>query len=527
MKDLIRLILREETIGDERVINQRGYWTFDKVKQEAEKYNTKKEFLKGSPSAYGVAKKNNWFDDVTKHMEISKGQPGYWTFDKVKQAAEKYRTKAEFRSNRPGAYQMAYNNNWLDDVTKHMEELKKPKNYWTYDMVKQEAEKYTTKSDFSKSSPGAYASALKFNWLDDVTNHMKLVKGGYGYWTFDTVKQEAEKYNTKTEFQKGSPSAYTLAQKNNWLDDVTKHMSVVGNNFNRLIYSFEFPDKSVYVGLTYNEKVRYEQHMKNIKSAVYKHIKETGLKPVFKKETHYLSKENAIRMEEYVEDWYRQNGWKILNVNKTGGLGGTNLIWTFDKVKQESEKYNTKIEFMRGSPGAYSSAKRHNWLDDITKHMEPYVRPIYWTFDKVKQEAEKYKTKKEFLKGSPRAYGIAKKNNWVDAVTSHMEQLKVPANYWTFDKVKQEAEKYNTKMEFDRGNTSAYQAAYKNNWLDDVTKHMVKKETNPRGYWTYDMVKQEAEKYNKRTEFWKGSPSAYTVASKNNWLNDFFPKNQR
>ena len=394
------------------------------------------------------------------------------------------------------------------------EQFRKPRGYWTFDKVKQEAEKYNTKSEFSKGSSGAYASAQKFNWLDDVTNHMKPVKG-FGYWTFDKVKQEAEKYNTKTEFWKGSSGAYTVAKKNNWLDDVTKHMGVVGNKFNRLIYSFEFPDKSVYVGLSYNEKV------------VYKYMKETGLKPVFKKETHYLSQENAVRMEEYVEDWYRQNGWKILNVNKTGALGGTNIIWTFDKVKQEAEKYNTNIEFMRGSPGAYSSAKRHNWLGDITKHMESYVRPIYWTLDKVKQEAEKYNTKKEFRKGSPRAYGIAKLNKWVDDVTKHMDELKKHKNYWTYDMVKQEAEKYNTRTEFDKGNTSAYQAAQKNNWLDDVTKHMVKKETNPKGYWTYDMVKQEAEKYNTRTEFWKGSSGAYTVASKNNWLDEFFPKNQR
>ena len=525
MRDLIRLILREETIGDEQFRKPKGYWTYDRVKQEAEKYNTKVEFKNANVAAYQHAYRNKWLDDVTSHMKRPVSQRYYWTYDRVKQEAEKYNTKKEFQKGSSGAYNVAQANKWLDDITKHMELYVKPI-YWTFDKVKQEAEKYNTKSEFSKVSPGAYASAQKFNWLDDVTNHMKPVKG-FGYWTFDKVKQEAEKYNTKTEFQKGSSGAYIVAKKNNWFDDVTKHMGVVGNKFNRLIYSFEFPDKSVYVGLTYNEKVRYSEHMRNISSAVYKYIKETGLKPVFKKETHYLSQENAVRMEEYVEDWYRQNGWKILNVIKTGGLGGANIIWTFDKVKQEAEKYNTNIEFMRGSPGAYSSAKRNNWLGDITKHMESYVRPIYWTFDKVKQEAEKYNTKKEFLKGSPRAYGIAKVNKWVDDVTSHMEQLKVPANYWTFDKVKQEAEKYGTKVEFSKGNTSAYQAAYKNNWLDDVTKHMVKKETNPRGYWTYDMVKQEAEKYNTRTEFWKGSGSAYIVASKNNWLDDFFPKDQR
>ena len=408
MKDLIRLILREETIGDEQVKNRYRYWTFDKVKQEAEKYNTKWEFSKGSAGAYGVALRNNWLDDVTKHMTQRSSQ---WTYDKVKQEAEKYDTKAEFIKNNHYVYRIAHQNNWLDDITKHMT----PRFIWTYDRVKKEAEKYNTRSEFAKNNVGAYNSAVK----------------------------------------------------NNWLDDVTKHMEVVGNKYYRLIYSFEFPDKSVYVGLTYNEKERYASHMRDIKSAVYRYMKETGLEPVFKKETHYLSKENAVRMEEYIEDWYRQNGWKILNVNKTGGLGSSNLFWTFDNVKQEAQKYNTKTEFRKGKPGAYNSAVKNNWIDDVTKHM-------------------------------------------------------ISKDEMMYNKVKQEAEKYRTKTEFMRKNQYLYYLAVKNNWIDDVTKHMISKDEM-----RFDKIKQEAEKYNKRTEFWKGSPSAYTVASKNNWLNDFFPKNQR
>jgi hypothetical protein len=63
MKDLIRLILREETIGDEQVKIPKGYWTYDKVNQEAEKYNTRGEFYKGSPSAYAAAYREKWLDD--------------------------------------------------------------------------------------------------------------------------------------------------------------------------------------------------------------------------------------------------------------------------------------------------------------------------------------------------------------------------------------------------------------------------------------------------------------------------------
>ena len=35
---------------------------------------------------------------------------------------------------------------------------------------------------------------------------------------------------------------------------------------------------------------------------------------------------------------------------------------------------------------------------------------------------------------------------------------------------------------------------------------------------------EESKKYNTRNEFKKGNRSAYNVARKNGWLDDFFPK---
>ena len=41
-----------------------------------------------------------------------------------------------------------------------------------------------------------------------------------GYWSIDKLKEEALKYKTRGEFQKFSLSAYSIAHKNGWLDDV-------------------------------------------------------------------------------------------------------------------------------------------------------------------------------------------------------------------------------------------------------------------------------------------------------------------
>ena len=46
----------------------------------------------------------------------------------------------------------------------------------------------------------------------------------------------------------------------------------------------------------------------------------------------------------------------------------------------------------------------------------------------------------------------------------------------------------------------------------------------PRGYWDYERCKDDAINFKTRAEFYKNSGSAYEVARKNNWLDEFFPK---
>ena len=55
-------------------------------------------------------------------------------------------------------------------------------------------------------------------------NKPKKKRKPIGYWTKERCKEETLKYNTRSEFQKGSESAYQAARKNGWLDDICKHM---------------------------------------------------------------------------------------------------------------------------------------------------------------------------------------------------------------------------------------------------------------------------------------------------------------
>ena len=96
----------------------------------------------------------------------------------------------------------------------------------------------------------------------------------------------------------------------------------------------------------------------------------------------------------------------------------------------------------------------------------------YWTYKRVRKEAKKYKTRTEFKSGSRGAYNVALNLGWAEAVCLHMPKTSKPRDYWTLAKTKKEAKKYKSRTAFKKGSRGAFGAAYRNDWLDAVCSHM-------------------------------------------------------
>ena len=235
------------------------------------------------------------------------------------------------------------------------------------------------------------------------------------YWTFEKCKEESLKYKTRTEFSIKSNGSYSASYRNGWLDNICEHMNTKGNRYHKCIYSYEFLDNSVYVGLTYNLDVRQKNRNSDKKDTVTKHINETNLQPIRKQLTDYINVDDAIKMEEFYVNKYKIEGWNILNKVKTGSIGGNVVKWTFEKCKEESLKYKTRTEFSIKSNGCYDRCIRNKWLNKVCNHMIPRQKPKnYWTFEKCKEESLKYKTKMDFHKNSRGSYNISYKNGWLN-----------------------------------------------------------------------------------------------------------------
>lgn len=239
-----------------------------------------------------------------------------------------------------------------------------------------------------------------------------------GHWMKENVMLEALKYDSRVQFENGSGGAYDAALRYHWMDDCCQHMKPIGNIMFRCIYSFEFTDNHVYVGLTGNLSERFKDHM--LDGPVKNHIDKTGLIPDHIQLTDYLPVEESREVEGYYQEKYNEEGWIALHSAKPGSIGGHMIRIKKEDCAQEALRYLTRMEFKNNSSLYYTACKR-NWLDDICSHMVELQKPKrYWNKERCAEEALKYSMRKDFSKNSAGAYDSAINNGWLNEICSHM-----------------------------------------------------------------------------------------------------------
>ena len=439
--------------------------TEEECKLVALKCHNMTKFIRTHYSAYYKARKMGWLSDICAHMEHKQKPTRYWNNETCKVEASKYKTRKEFRENNTTAYNVSKSCGYLDDICQHMELSKyKPMGYWTHDNCKLEALKYDNMTDFSKKSQGAYISAKKGGFIKNITNHFIRKQHKKGYWTKELCHEAALKYDNKSDFSKHDSGAQNASRKYGWFEYVTSHMTPKGNKNKRCVYSYTFIDKSVYVGLTYDLDKRQRDRDCLPRDQVTKYINNTGFIACREQLTEYIDVNEAILLEEYYINKYREEGFKILNVAKSGGIGGK-LKWDFENCKKEAAKYKSRSEFKKKAKGASASSYKFGWIDEVCSHMIRKQKPTsYWNKERCRIEALKYNNSEDFVKGCSSAYSVSKKNKFFDEICSHF--IKKQSKY-TKEVLFQESLNYLTKSEFYKKNRNMYEATRKNKWLDE------------------------------------------------------------
>lgn len=100
-----------------------------------------------------------------------------------------------------------------------------PLRKWTLEALKKEAKKYNSRSEFQNKNSSAYSIAAKENLLDEICVHMNPLREAPNYWTKEKCQERALLYKTKSDFKKHDGSAYTTAVREKWLNEICTHMT--------------------------------------------------------------------------------------------------------------------------------------------------------------------------------------------------------------------------------------------------------------------------------------------------------------
>ena len=447
-------------------------WTIEKCKEVAKKYRTKTEFQKGSPGAYRYARINGLLDSFDWFEEI-RNPNGYWTKERCVEEARKYKTKGDFLKGCSAAHSAAVRNGWLDDydwlIDQRIDVIKgQIDSVYVYVfedtkvayvgrtlMRRQKKRDKEHIFNFEADKVASYAlehhipvppmKILESNltleegldredywrkWYEQqgytmlnksATGIGKGSLGGisHGKWNRRTCREEAMKYKSSSEFEFNSSGAYAAAIRNGWLNDYT-WFAVLKQEWNKKT--------------CFTEAKRYKtrgEFYNGSRGAYIKALK-TG--------------------------WIDEYTWLRSRQTKPAGY------WdNYEHCYEEAKKYRNRRSFQRSCNGAYHKAFKNGWLDDYTWFEEMKKPNGYWNQETCYEEAKKYSTRSDFQRQSRGAYLFALKAGWLD----DYKWFKPLTGFWTYETCKAEASKYEKRSQFKSGAPGAYSKSRINGWLDD------------------------------------------------------------
>lgn len=199
------------------------YWTKGKLVYEAKKYKTIKEFRMKGKGAYGAAIELGIIELVCSHMKPLKAKDGHWTKAAVRQEAKKYTNRTDFKLHSGGAFNKAKLLGVLEEICTHMTWRTRPQGFWTKSKILKLAKDYSSRTQFQKANAGAYDAAVRLGLIGDIQKIIPITRKKV-IWTEEKITQTARKFNTKIGFKKKYPSAYAIACRKKILKKVFSHI---------------------------------------------------------------------------------------------------------------------------------------------------------------------------------------------------------------------------------------------------------------------------------------------------------------
>lgn len=310
-----------------------------------------------------------------------------------------------------------------------------------------------------------------------------------------------------------------------------------------IIYCYEDEEtNAIYVGLTCNPTRRDWEHRNGyyyrgnkLPSTVCKYftsINKEIPKPTILKTD--LTPSEAQFWEGELVERFKRSGKYIINIAKTGSLGGTKGIrWTVDSIKEFIETYNMETpempiknprSLMLVNPSASARMYYKNWTDEIFPNRSKRKPKGYWDSIRVIQNyIEEYNADSTNIKNDVKfincpedlakvekgAYNKMCSNNWQKILFPNMREY-VPNGYWDIlDNIKKFVYDYNANPENKEKivrptqlisiKKTVYDKMAEHGWQYEVFPELKKR--FPRGWWdNLENIQNAIQEFNNNPE---------------------------
>ena len=328
---------------------------------------------------------------------------------------------------------------------------------------------------------------------------------------------------------KGCSGAYDVARRNGWLVDYTwmPDLSALDAKVDS-VYCYIFKEqKAAYVGRTlmYRQHIRDLEHNYYDNDAVCKFARKNDYAvPPMQIIEENLTVQQGREREDYWRKHYESNGYFMLNKAATGAKSGSigalaQGKWTFEKAYKIAQAFHSVQEMCEEYEYLYKISKARGWLEKFDWFRGEEIRiekATKWTEETCREEALKYKTRKDFREQARGAFEKAEEYGWLESYTwlfhhkSHSD--------WDYKSCKEEAAKYPNRNEFGKHAYGAYTVAREKGWLDDFYPVPLRRVLD------YETSKSLAAQYKSVSELIANDKSLYGTLQKKGWLDEFFKK---
>jgi predicted GIY-YIG superfamily endonuclease len=306
----------------------------------------------------------------------------FWTkYDNLQKEADKYQTRGEFIKKNHSAYISALNKNLIDELFKNHPnqgyEINYRHNFWTKEILQKEVDKYKTRNEFRKKCGGAYSAAKTKKLLDELfKNH---INNGY----LDKEEWKENSYIVYAYELKDFNSVY-IGLTNNLKRRDMEHLWSVKTKLSQFCkkHNLSYPKSKI---LEENLKSTDAQKKENYWIDFYKNggwemfniAKPGSLGGIIKKWTKKKLQEEANKyktrgelLKNNLQAYNAASDYKLLDFLFRNHInqGRTKNHWTKEKLQKEANKSKSRKDFRDNNTKAYNMAKEYKIMNDLFKN---------------------------------------------------------------------------------------------------------------------------------------------------------------